>query len=111
MHFVGLDLAWGTRQPTGVAVLDGDGRLLTVGAVRTDEEVLAALGEYVAGPCVVAVAAPLVVTNPPGNRPCEAALNRAFARFAAGAHRPTPASRSSATSRGAPAWPSGSAST
>jgi predicted RNase H-like nuclease/ppGpp synthetase/RelA/SpoT-type nucleotidyltranferase len=86
MHFVGLDLAWGTRQPTGVAVLDDDGRLLTVGAVRTDDEVVAALGEYVAGPCVVAVDAPLVVTNPTGNRPCEAALNRDFARFDAGAH-------------------------
>ena len=86
MHFVGLDLAWGTRQPTGVAVLDDSGRLVTIGAVRTDEEIVAALGEYVAGPCVVAIDAPLVVTNPTGNRPCEAALNRDFARFDAGAH-------------------------
>ncbi|RYU10180.1 DUF429 domain-containing protein [Nocardioides iriomotensis] len=86
MHFVGLDLAWGTRQPTGVAVLDDDGRLLTIGAVRSDEEILAALGEHVAGPCVVGIDAPLVVTNPTGNRPCEAALNRDFARFDAGAH-------------------------
>ena len=86
MHFVGLDLAWGTRQPTGVAVLDDAGRRVTVGAVRTDEEIVAALGEYVAGPCVVAIDAPLVVTNPTGNRACEAALNRDFARFDAGAH-------------------------
>ena len=86
MHFVGLDLAWGTRRPTGVAVLDDDGRLLTVGAVHDDEEILAALAEHVAGPCVVGIDAPLVVTNPTGNRPCEAALNRDFARFDAGAH-------------------------
>ena len=25
MHFVGVDLAWGDRKPTGLAVLDGDG--------------------------------------------------------------------------------------
>ena len=28
MHFVGIDLAWGERNPTGLAVLDEDGRLV-----------------------------------------------------------------------------------
>ena len=46
MHFVGLDLAWGTRQPTGVAVLDDAGRLVTVGAVRTDEEIVACAPDH-----------------------------------------------------------------
>ncbi len=32
MYFVGLDLAWGERKPTGVAVLDDDGRLVHVAA-------------------------------------------------------------------------------
>jgi predicted RNase H-like nuclease len=35
---------------------------------------------------VVAFDAPLVVTNPSGNRPAEAALNRDFRRFDAGTH-------------------------
>jgi predicted RNase H-like nuclease len=85
-HYVGLDLAWGERSPTGVAVLDEHTRLRLVTSARTDEEILAAIGRYAAGPCVVAIDAPLVVTNPTGNRPAEAALNRDFARFDAGAH-------------------------
>lgn len=86
MHFVGVDLAWGERNPTGVAVLDEQGSLVHVAAAGVDEEVLAQLRPYVGGDCVVAVDAPLVVTNGSGNRPCEAALNRDFRRFDAGTH-------------------------
>jgi predicted RNase H-like nuclease/ppGpp synthetase/RelA/SpoT-type nucleotidyltranferase len=86
MHFVGLDLAWGEKKPTGLAVLDADGRLVRVSAHVDDAAILAALAPYVEGDCLVAVDAPLVVTNPTGNRPGEAALNRDFARFDAGAH-------------------------
>jgi len=86
MHFVGLDLAWGQRNPTGVAVLDARGRLVHVSRQQTDDEILSAVREYVEGPCLVAIDAPLVVTNPTGNRPCEAALNADFGRFDAGAH-------------------------
>ena len=85
-HVVGVDLAWGERQPTGVAVLDDGGRLVRVCAVRTDAEIDEALAAYVDGPCVVAIDAPLIVRNATGNRPAEAALNRDFARFDAGAH-------------------------
>ncbi len=86
MHFVGVDLAWGDRRPTGVAVLDDEGRLLRVSSHGTDDDIVAALTPYVGGDCLVAFDAPLVVTNPAGNRACEAALNRDFARFDAGAH-------------------------
>ena len=86
MHYVGVDLAWGDRKPTGLAVLDDDGRLLHVSAARTDDEIADALAPYVEGDCLVAIDAPLVVKNATGNRPAEAALNRDFARFDAGAH-------------------------
>lgn len=86
MYYVGVDLAWGGRSPTGVAVLDADGALCHVGVAVADDDVLDQLRPYVAGDCVVAIDAPLVVTNPTGNRPCEAALNRDFRRFDAGAH-------------------------
>jgi predicted RNase H-like nuclease/ppGpp synthetase/RelA/SpoT-type nucleotidyltranferase len=86
VHFIGLDLAWGEKKPTGVAVLDDAGRLLCVAAHRSDDEILTALAPYVEGDCLVAVDAPLVVRNATGNRPCETALNRDFARFDAGAH-------------------------
>lgn len=86
MHFVGIDLAWGEKSPTGLAVLDDDGVLVHVSAVRTDDEIADVLGPYVAGACLVAVDAPLIVTNATGNRPAEAQLNADFARFDAGAH-------------------------
>ena len=86
MHFIGVDLAWGDNRPTGVAVLDDAGRLLHVSAEQTDADIVAALKPYVQGACVAGIDAPLIVTNPTGNRPAEAALNRDFAKFEAGAH-------------------------
>lgn len=86
MYFLGVDLAWGTRSPTGVAVLDADHRLVHIGAAGDDAAVVMALSPYVRGDCLVAIDAPLVVTNRTGQRPAEAALNRDFGRFQAGAH-------------------------
>ncbi len=86
MYFAGVDLAWAGRNPTGVAVIDSAGDLVTVCAVRDDDEILAALHPYAQGDCVVAFDAPLVVNNPIGQRPAETALNRDFRKFEAGAH-------------------------
>jgi predicted RNase H-like nuclease/ppGpp synthetase/RelA/SpoT-type nucleotidyltranferase len=86
MDVIGVDLAWGERRPTGLAVLDAAGRLVHVSAARSDDEIVAALEEYTRGDCLVAIDAPLIVANATGNRPAEAALNRDFARFDAGAH-------------------------
>lgn len=86
VYFAGVDLAWAGRNPTGVAVVDARGRLVHVGTVRDDAAILAALHPYVQGDCLVAFDAPLVVINPAGQRPAEAALNRDFRRFEAGAH-------------------------
>ena len=86
MYDVGIDLAWGQRRPTGLAVLDGDGRLVHLSAAGDDDEIGAAVGRFVAQDCLVAIDAPLIVTNPTGNRPAERALNADFARFDAGAH-------------------------
>jgi predicted RNase H-like nuclease/ppGpp synthetase/RelA/SpoT-type nucleotidyltranferase len=83
---IGVDLAWGVKRPSGLAVVDNDGGLVQVSTVRTDEEILAALAPYVVDDCLVAIDAPLVVTNPTGNRPAEAALNQDFAKYDAGAH-------------------------
>ena len=86
MFHIGVDLAWGLKRPTGLAVLDDQGRLLHVSTVGTDVEILEALAPYADGPCLVAIDAPLIVRNATGNRPGEAALNKDFARFDAGAH-------------------------
>ncbi|QIG45180.1 DUF429 domain-containing protein [Nocardioides anomalus] len=84
--YLGIDLAWGERQPTGLAVLDDDARLVHVSAVRTDEQILAALEPWLGPDCVAGIDAPLVVTNPTGSRPAERALSKDFRRYEAGTH-------------------------
>ena len=84
--YLGIDLAWGSKQPTGLAVLDDDARLLHLSAVRTDDEIVAALTPFLAPPVLAGIDAPLVVTNATGSRPAEQALSRDFRRFEAGTH-------------------------
>ena len=38
MRFVGIDLAWGGRRPSGLAVLDPDGTVVAEGWATSDEE-------------------------------------------------------------------------
>ncbi|WP_375481664.1 DUF429 domain-containing protein [uncultured Mycobacterium sp.] len=85
MYFVGVDLAWGQINQSGIAVVDTDGRLMHVGAAHDDASILNSLSPYVRDECLVALDAPLIVKNPTGYRPCETALNREFAKFEAGA--------------------------
>jgi predicted RNase H-like nuclease/ppGpp synthetase/RelA/SpoT-type nucleotidyltranferase len=86
VFYVGVDLAWGDKQRTGLAVLDADGHLVHLSSVRTNDEIEEALAPYVEGPCVVGIDAPLIVTNATGSRPAEKELNQDFHRFEAGAH-------------------------
>ena len=85
MHFVGLDLAWGEKNQTGVAAIDADGRLLHIGAAQDDADIIDAIAPFTAGECILAFDAPLIVNNQTGHRPAETAFNRDFAKFDAGA--------------------------
>ncbi len=86
MHHIGIDLAWGERRPTGVAVLDEAGRLVHLATVGSDEEIVASLAAYTDGPCVVGIDAPLIVTNATGSRPAEKALAADFRSYEAAPH-------------------------
>lgn len=93
MYFVGLDLAWGEKNQSGVAVLDGEGHLLTVTAAITDSQLIELIKPYVARECIVAIDAPLIVPNAKGYRLGETLSNRDFAPFQAVAqpsHRGNP---------------------
>lgn len=106
VNFIGLDLAWGSLDPakkpnrTGMAVLDGDGGLTFVGSAVADADIQRALAPYLRDPCVVAIDAPLLVTNPKGMRQAEAEINAIFHGFDAGAHSAN-IERFSANPRGA----------
>ena len=112
MHFVGVDLAWGDRKPTGLAVLDDDGRLVHVSAARSDDEIAEALAPYVEGDCLVAFDAPLIVTNadrePAGRSRAEQGLRALRRRRAPVQHRQAGVP---GRSRAGPGWRLGSGST
>jgi predicted RNase H-like nuclease len=82
---VGIDLAWSTGV-TGLAALDGTGRLISLGRATTDDQIDAWLSSLPGVPSVVAVDAPLVVPNQTGQRPAETMIGRAYGPFGASAH-------------------------
>jgi predicted RNase H-like nuclease len=84
--FAGIDLAWGRRARTGLAVVDAEGRLVASASVVADAEIVGFLEPYAARLATVAVDAPLIVTNPTGQRPCEREIGAVFGRYGAGAH-------------------------
>jgi len=85
-RYFGVDLAWGQRNRTGLAVLDDTGRLLESTSVRTDDEIVAFVGRHPTRTSVAGIDAPLVVPNETGRRHCEALVGQLFARFGAGAY-------------------------
>lgn len=84
--FAGIDLAWGQRARTGLAVASADGALLASASVHTDAEIADFLAPYADTLATVAVDAPLIVTNPTGQRPCEREIGVVFGRYGAGAY-------------------------
>jgi predicted RNase H-like nuclease len=68
-----------------LAAIGESGRLLDVRDASEDEEILDWIAQY-ADDCLVAIDAPIVVTNVTGQRPCERDLSTVFRRFNAGTH-------------------------
>jgi predicted RNase H-like nuclease len=85
VRFVGVDLAWGGRNPSGLAALDQAGRVVAEGWATGDGEIAAFVAAHDRDGAVLALDAPLVVTNPAGTRrACEAELQRRYGRMGAG---------------------------
>ncbi len=87
--FVGVDLAWSDRNPSGVAILSGGAdRPLEYAGSETcgSTEEIAAPILALDGPVWVAIDAPLVVPNATGQRPVDRLVTRQYGRFHAGAY-------------------------
>jgi len=91
--FIGVDLAWSSRNPTGLAALQWNGVVASLieplpEAIPYSDQDIADYIKKIAprGGAVIAIDAPLTVPNTTGRRPGEAELNAVFARFHAGAH-------------------------
>lgn len=89
--YVGLDLAWSDKNPSGLAVLDESGALLDSGTAKSDDDIAQWLATRSEHPSVVAIDAPLVVPNEKGRRRAEAEISAAYAKYHAGTF---PANRS-----------------
>jgi predicted RNase H-like nuclease len=86
--FIGLDLAWSSRNRSGGAVIQ-EGRLVAAtGLLQSDEEILAFIADHLPGhaPVVVAVDAPLCVPNEEGMRRCDYEVSQAWGAYDAGAY-------------------------
>jgi len=85
MKFVGIDIAWSERNPSGVAVIESEGMLIRAsGDVRTNED-LCDFAELKDGEdAVVAIDAPLIVNNADKQRPVERWLMEMFGPYDAG---------------------------
>ena len=85
--FIGLDLAWTTKNESGICWLEGDSRenlrCSQVGAAVRDTESLADEVAAVDGPVVVTIDAPLLYTP---ERWVEPEIGRRFGRYKASAH-------------------------
>jgi bacterioferritin len=91
VRLLGLDLAWAPANPSGLAVLDGGGRLLDVRAdVFSDADVRAWIDRWIGTRGVIAFDMPTIVNNASGSRAAERELAAVFARHRAG---PYPANR------------------
>jgi len=85
MKFVGIDIAWSERNPSGVAVIDSDGTLVRAsGALRSNTDICEFAGLTTGEDAIVAIDAPLIVKNADKQRPVERQLMQIFGPYDAG---------------------------
>jgi predicted RNase H-like nuclease len=94
-YFIGIDLAWSGKHPTGLAALEYDPYTEVASLLRspaetiiTDDQIIAFVRQTASDDhtAIVAIDAPLAVPNPTSHRAAEARLNKSFYHFHAGAH-------------------------
>jgi predicted RNase H-like nuclease len=86
-RFLGLDLAWSDRNPSGCAALDPAGALIDIRAdLRSDAEILDWVRAQRGSCGVIGIDMPTIVRNPAGIRACEREVAAAFRRYHAAPH-------------------------
>jgi len=90
MKFVGVDLAWSYKNPSGVTVLEGDekrGKVIAHSNLYTDKEIIDFAKTHIGKDnAIIAIDAPLKVPNKKGRRQAEAITGYLFRKYHAGAH-------------------------
>ena len=86
-RFLGLDLAWSDRNPSGLAAIDETGTILDLRAdLRSDADVLGWIRTWRGSSGVLGIDMPTIVRNAGGARRAENALRAVFGRYGAGPH-------------------------
>lgn len=90
LNFLGIDLAWGYNNPSGLACLFHDDkgcRLVTSANLVSDTEIIHWIRECGRENVWVGIDAPIIAKNPPGtSRPVDKAITAKFGRFHAGVY-------------------------
>jgi predicted RNase H-like nuclease len=87
--FIGIDLAWRSRNPTGAAVLKGDrsgARLEVVTSLSPEHSVIDFIRAHVTDNTIVAIDAPLIIVNQTGQRQCETEVGKRYGRREVSCH-------------------------
>jgi len=91
MKFVGIDLAWSTRNGSGVTVLEFKNdklQFIVADILCSDEDILNYINQYVSKgeDAIISIDAPLIVPNEEGRRLAEDVVGKLFRKYNAGAH-------------------------
>lgn len=90
MKIIGLDLAWSSKNNSGVALLDATPEslsLIDVCLLKSDTEIQNYVRKNAANDSVlIPIDAPLVVPNQSGRRPVDDIVSRMFGKYQASAH-------------------------
>ena len=83
MRVIGVDLAWASRNRSGLCAVE-DGQVLASACLTSDDEIVTWIERWGAAEMLVGFDAPLIVRNRTGRRPCEGVMASAFAAEHAG---------------------------
>ena len=90
LHIIGVDLAWGNKNPDGVCsigIKNGKARLEHIGLSKGDSQLTEWIQNYVDQGSVLAMFdAPLICRNKTGSRPVDRASHRHFGKYKAGCY-------------------------
>ena len=90
LHILGVDLAWGNKNPDGVCsigIKNGKARLEHIGLSKGDSQLTEWIQNYVDQGSVLAMFdAPLICRNKTGSRPVDRASHRHFGKYKAGCY-------------------------
>ncbi len=90
MLFIGIDLAWSTKNGSGIAVIEGDktkSKLISADLTFSDADIIKYVREKAKNEnSFIAIDAPLIVPNESGRRKAEEIVGNLFRKYNAGAH-------------------------